>query len=69
MICNCCHHPITAATISPAHVYRLPLYVEIAPRQVVRFSTARRAVCRHCVSRIHAAAQRRKRAIAGRIAA
>ena len=61
MICNCCAAPITAATISLEHVYILPVYAEIAPRQVVRFSTICRAVCRDCVAAIEQAHQQRRK--------
>ena len=64
MICNVCGRQITPATISPEHVYRLPVYDLVTlpdgTRAAVRIATCRRAVCADCVSHIHRVADRRR---------
>ncbi len=60
MKCNCCNRVITPDNISLAHVYTFGLFAEIGPRQVVKYATQRRAVCRNCVAAIEAAHQRRR---------
>jgi len=64
--CNCCGRRITGATYDAAHTYRLSVF-ELVRYQgkpaALHVGTRRAAVCRLCVSRIHAAHDRR---LAGR---
>lgn len=62
MKCNCCGRPITSATCSGEHVYRLPVYELVEQNgqlAALRVGSRSAAVCAACVQRIHAAAERR----------
>lgn len=66
MKCNCCGRPITLATRSPEHVYRLPVYELVeqnGQRAALRVGSRRAAVCAVCVEHIHAAAERRREVV------
>lgn len=66
LVCACCGAPITPATRSPGHVYRLGVYELLsAERLALRIGWRWAAVCAPCVCRIHAAAAARhaKRAV------